>query len=187
MAASRFKIDQYDAEHFVESVGAIAIKTSTREICLVHYVERDEWLLAKGRRNVGESRLEAALREIKEETGYSCRMLPLTMTTRAPPAVENGDCPDEPTVHKEVCEPFMFTCRHLEEGRDVKLIWWYVAAIDETAVVERGEEQFNIRLFEFEEALRMLTFENDRDIVRKAIQIFEDTELTPPTAPASSG
>jgi 8-oxo-dGTP pyrophosphatase MutT (NUDIX family) len=187
MAASHFKVDQYDAEHFVESVGAIAIKTSTREICLIHYVERDEWLLAKGRRNVGESRLEAALREIKEETGYTCRMLPLTMTARAPPAVENSDCPDEPTLHKEVCEPFMFTCRHLEEGRDVKLIWWYVAAIDETAVVERGEDQFNIRLFDFEEALRMLTFENDRKIVRKAIQIFEDTELTPSIAPASSG
>jgi 8-oxo-dGTP pyrophosphatase MutT (NUDIX family) len=187
MAASRFKTDQYDAEHFVESVGAIAIKTSTRKICLIHYVERDEWLLAKGRRNVGESRLEAALREIKEETGYSCRILPLTMTTRAPPAVETGDCPDEPRVHKGVCEPFMFTCRHLEEGCAVKLIWWYIAAIDETAAVECGEEQFNVRLFDFEEALCMLTFENDRQIVRKAIQVFENTRLTPSITLDSSG
>lgn len=175
MAESRFKVDQYDAEHFVESVGAVAIKTSTREVCLIHYVEREEWLLAKGRRNVGESRRETALREIKEETGYSCRLLPLTMRTRAPPAVEVEDYPDEPRVHRDVCEPFMFTCRHLEEGRDIKIIWWYLVAIDETAAIERGEEEYKARLFDFDEALRTLTFENDREIVRKAIEIFDRT------------
>jgi hypothetical protein len=35
--------------------------------------------------------------------------------------------------------------------------------------------------------LRMLTFENDREIVRKAIDIFEDTKLTPSIAPTVSG
>ena len=137
-------------------------------------------MLAKGRRNVGEPRHQAALREMKEETGYSCRLLPLTMSTRAPPAIETGDCPDEPRVHEKVCEPFMLTCRHLNGDCGVKLIWWYIAAIDESAEVGRGEEQFNTRLVAFEGAVSMLTFENDREIVRKAIEIFGETTMPLP-------
>lgn len=173
MAASTFNATQYDAPHFVESVGAIAIKVSTRELCLVHYDKRDEWLLAKGRRNVGESRHKAALREMQEETGFTCHLLPLTMTTRAPPAMEVGDTPDEPCVHHEATEPFMLTCRQLKDGKDVKLIWWYIAAIDETAEVEGGETQFRAQLVGFDEAADLLTFEQDREIVRNAIAIFE--------------
>jgi len=174
MATSNFRTEQYSAEQFVESVGAIAIKVSTREVCLVSYA--GEWMLAKGRRNVNESRSRAALREMKEETGYSCHLLPLTMTTRAPPAIETGDCPDEARVHGDVCEPFMLTCRHLHGNCGVKLIWWYIAAIDESAEVGRGEEQFDSRLVGFEEALDLLTFENDRKIVRKAVDIFEQSK-----------
>ena len=174
MATSNFQTEQYNAEQFVESVGAIAIKTSTREVCLILY--RGEWMLAKGRRNIGESRSQAALREMKEETGYSCHLLPLTMKTRAPPAIETGDCPDEARVHEKVCEPFMLTCRHLHGNGCLKLIWWYVAAIDESVEVGPGEEQFKTRLVGFEEALGLLTFENDREIVRKAMEIYDETE-----------
>lgn len=176
MAASTFNAIQYDADHFVESVGAIAINVSTREVCLVHYEKRDEWLLAKGRRNAGESRQTAAVREFNEETGFTCHLMPLTMSTRAPPAVEVGDTPDEPRVHHEATEPFMLTCRQLEEGKDVKLIWWYIAAIDETAEVERGETQFRAQLVGFSEATGLLTFEQDREILRKAIAIFEASQ-----------
>lgn len=174
MATSKFQTEQYNAEQFVESVGAIAIKVSTREVCLVQYL--GEWMLAKGRRNIGESRSQAALREMKEETGYSCILLPLTMTTRAPPATEAGDYPDQPKLHEKVCEPFMLTCRHLDGDRGIKLIWWYIAAIDESAEVGPGEEQFITRLVRFEEALSVLTFENDREIVRKALRIFDETK-----------
>ena len=142
-------------------------------------------MLAKGRRNIGESRHQAALREMKEETGYSCHILPLTMTTRAPPAIEIGQCADVSRVHENVCEPFMLTYRQLDarpaslemvrtnEGRNVKIIWWYIAAIDEAAEVGAGEEQFDVRLVSFEEAVGLLTFEDDREIVRKAIEIIE--------------
>lgn len=182
MAASTFNATQYDAEHFVESVGAIAIKVSTREVCLIHYEKRDEWLLAKGRRNAGESRHAAAVREFQEETGFSCHLMPLTMTTRAPPAVEVGGTPDEPRVHHEATEPFMLAFRQLKEGNNVKLIWWYIAAIDETADVQRGETQFRAQLVDFDEATVLLTFEQDREIVRKAIAIVEGSQSHPATA-----
>lgn len=183
MASSNFPTTQYDASHFIESVGAIPIKVSTREICLIrHDKNGEEWLLAKGRRNAGESRHEAAVREIKEETGFTCHMMPLTMTTRAPPADEIGDCPDEPRVHREVMEPFMLTCRESGEGKSVKVIWWYVAAIDEDAEVECDETQFEARLVGFDEALDLLTFEGDREIVRKAITIFDGTQTSSATS-----
>lgn len=175
MALSQSPTIQYDAEHFVESAGAVLIKVSTRQICLVYHQARGEWLLAKGRRNIGESRQAAALREAAEETGYLCHPFPLTMSTRAPPAVEVGHYPDEPRVHPEACEPFMVTCRQLEGGQDLKIIWWYVAAIDEHSERGDGEEKFDAQLFGFEGALERLTFETDRDVVRKAIKIFDGT------------
>ena len=173
MAASHFSTTQYTATQYVESVGAIAIRVSTREICLVHHKEKDEWLLPKGRRNVGESRPDAGLRELKEETGFSCRLLPLTMTTRATSTVEIADCPDEAREHRDACEPFMLTHRSLGEG-ELKIIWWYIAAVDEDAEVGKGEEQFGAYLLGFEDALARLTFEGDREIVREAIRIFEE-------------
>lgn len=173
MAASQYQTTQFDAEHFVESVGAVAIKVSTREICLIQHGQRREWLLAKGRRNVAEPRHATALREIKEETCLTCHMLPLTMTTRAPPAVESGHYPDEPRVHEEVCEPFMLTCRQLDKGSSMKIIWWYIAAIDEDVGVQEGEKQFKAQLFGLDDALRLLTFEQDREVVRKAFDILD--------------
>jgi 8-oxo-dGTP pyrophosphatase MutT (NUDIX family) len=72
---------QYTSEEFVESSGAILFDLSheTKSVCLIHYTVKDEWLLAKGRRNCGESRLEAALREVEEETGYKCHVYSVTM------------------------------------------------------------------------------------------------------------
>lgn len=175
MATSKFETTQYSAENFVESAGAIIFKLSTKEVCLVHHVKKNEWLLAKGRRNVSESRQTAAIREAAEETGYRCRLLPATMTTRTPPAVETGHYPDEPRVHEDVCEPFMVTCRQLQGGANLKLIWWFLGAIDEQATSVGGESQFRAQWFDFTKALNILTFEPDREILRKAIEIFGHT------------
>ena len=173
MAASRFPTTQYTSDVVVESAGAILIELMSRRICLLHDLSTGEWLLAKGRRNVGESRAAAAVRELGEETGYQCRLLPLTMTTRAPPADETGSCLDEARVHHSACEPFMVTCRHLDGERHVKIIWWYIAAIDEAVDRTDGETQCNAELMSFDQAENRLTYQLDRDIVRNAISIVE--------------
>lgn len=173
MAASRFKTDQYYSENFVESAGAILFHRSTRRICLVRHQRKNEWLLAKGRRNVAETVQQTAIREVTEETGFACRLLPLTLTTRAPPAVETGHSPDEPRTHTEVCEPFMMTLRHLDDGKNLKTIMWFIAEIDEASAKGDGEKNFAVGLFAFEEALKQLEYQLDRDILEKAISIFE--------------
>lgn len=175
MAASKWQTSQYTASEYVESVGAIAFNLSARTVCLIHHAKRDEWLLAKGRRNLGETRQVAAVREIAEETGYSCRILPLTMSTRNPPAVETEQhYPDEPRVHEEAREPFMLTCRQLEGTKGMKIIWWYVAVVENDAVVESGEDQFKASWFSYEDALGKPTFELDRDVVREAVRTITE-------------
>jgi 8-oxo-dGTP pyrophosphatase MutT (NUDIX family) len=163
MAASRFPTSQYTSEQFVESVGAILFRLSTREICLLYPFERDEYVSAKGRRNCGESTRETAVRELAEKTGYTCRLMPVTMSTRAPPAIETKQSEDVPRTLSEITEPFTLQIRQQGEN-DVKIIWWYIAAIDEDKPRDEerlGEQKFRVELYGYEEALRKLTFQTD--------------------------
>lgn len=70
MATSRFPTSQYTFKQFVKSAGTILFRVSTRETCLLYLLERNEYILAKGRRNCGEGTRETAVRELGEETSY---------------------------------------------------------------------------------------------------------------------
>jgi 8-oxo-dGTP pyrophosphatase MutT (NUDIX family) len=179
MATSKYPTSQYTSEEFVESSGAILFDLSPKkiEVCLIHYIANDEWLLAKGRRNCGESRQEAALREVREETGYSCHLHPVTMSTRAPPTVETGSMIDKPRIFSNLTEPFMVTIRRMDGKSNVKIIWWCIAALDKdpTTGESNGEAEFKAQFFSGNEALERLTFENDRQILRRAIELVENS------------
>ena len=174
MSTSRFPTTQYSSSEFVESAGAVLFHLSTRRICLLHLKKRDEWLLAKGRRNCTESRAAAAIREVSEETGYSCRLLPVTMATRAPPIVEDVNVPDEPRIYQGAEEPFYLTSRQVG-AKNLKLIWWFIAAINEREEEKACEDGYHRVLVGYEEALEKLTFQDDRDIVQEAIRIVNTT------------
>ncbi|KAK4238869.1 hypothetical protein C8A03DRAFT_43414 [Achaetomium macrosporum] len=78
LGLSRFESEQYTSAAFVESVGAVLFRLSSLEVCVLHDLKHNEYVLAKGRRNCGES-------PRSPETGFACRLLPLNMHTRAPP------------------------------------------------------------------------------------------------------
>jgi len=176
MAASRIPTKQYDSEHFVEAAGAVIFYPDTRRICLVYLKRSGEWFLPKGRRNHGGSRAEAALREATEETGVPCRLLPVRSKTRAPPAFEPYGGVNSPNVVRvEECstEPFMVTVRQFNShGQQMKLIWWYVAEVDKMGTFELPEAQFHVELFTFDQAIQMLTYQSDREVVERAIKLF---------------
>jgi 8-oxo-dGTP pyrophosphatase MutT (NUDIX family) len=177
MASSHFQSEQYFSEAFVESAGAVLFRLSTQELCILHLHERNEYVLAKGRRNLGETQQATALREVIEETGYSCRILPVKMVTRNPPAVETEPIPDEPRLHIDASEPFAFQFRRLAE-RNVKLIWWYIAAVNEeeefkAAIQEKNK--FDVEFHSYNDAVQKLTFQMDREMVQKAIDIVGGT------------
>ena len=179
MAESHYLTQQFTSSTFVESCGAVLFDLSNpsfKRVCLCNILDKNEWILAKGRRNINESRKDAALREIYEETGYRCKLLPVTMSTRATAADDPADVPDEPRVHDELTEPFMCTVRELPNRTGVKIIWWFVAILDDAnGGSGPGEEKFRPEFFECEEAVGKLWFKLDREILRKAIEIVEKT------------
>jgi len=116
------------------------------------------------------------------------------METRCPPSgEEDGNTPDAVRTARGKGEAFMVQIREVGEGR-VKLIWWFVAGSlragghegaflslkdsgtvlrDGMKVYGEGEMQFKAVWFRSEEAVQMLTFEDDRTVLRRAIEIVQ--------------
>ncbi|KAI9833973.1 MAG: hypothetical protein M1826_005878 [Phylliscum demangeonii] len=177
MAVSRFASEQYPSSDFVESVGAVLFRLSTQEVCVVHHLSRNEYVLAKGRRNCGETRPATAVREVLEETGFPCRLLPLNMATRAPPTVETEQLSDQARFYTAICEPITLQLRRLGEG-NIKVIWWYVAAVNEDEPAREDlqeKERFAVGFYGYADVLERLTFQTDRDLVREAIKLVVGT------------
>jgi 8-oxo-dGTP diphosphatase len=60
-----------------QAAGGVVIdrRTDPRRVLLVHRPAYDDWSFPKGGVKAGESLEEAALREVREETGLECRIL----------------------------------------------------------------------------------------------------------------
>ncbi|OII67093.1 NUDIX hydrolase [Streptomyces sp. CC77] len=61
----------------VEAAGCVLWREAASgglEVCLVHRPEYDDWSLPKGKLKRGETREEAAVREVREETGHTCAL-----------------------------------------------------------------------------------------------------------------
>lgn len=165
---------QFPASDFVESCGAIPFLLSKSHVSLVRHIKKNEWLLAKGRRDCGESRSEAAIREVREETGLTCKLLPITMATRAPATHLSNDVRDKARVYSNLTEPFMFTLRPLAAGNGLKLIFWYIAVVDEDDLsIDGGEAMFQVASFSYTEAVDKLTWDTDRDVLKEAVRLVE--------------
>ncbi|KAI8936486.1 hypothetical protein NX059_006891 [Plenodomus lindquistii] len=191
MAQSIFPTHQYPSTHFVESSGAILFQlphlhhTTETKVCLINLLSENEYLLPKGRRNINESRKECALREVYEETGYRCKLLPVRMATRACKVDDLPDREDCVRVMEGVVEPFMCTIRELGGDKGVKVIWWFVGGLEGEGEDEErglGEEGFEVGWFTVEEAVGKLRFETDREVLRRAVGVVEDTSGSDGTA-----
>ncbi|KAF4949828.1 hypothetical protein FGADI_8625 [Fusarium gaditjirri] len=171
MAASNLQTETFTSENLVESAGTILFRLSTQEVCVMRDIKRNEYILPKGRRNVGEARCDTAIRETTEETGISCRLLPINIKSRLCSS-EEMDVTDEARLFKGVYEPFSVQMRRIAEG-EMKLIWWYVAAVNENKPVGKCEDEFEIVWCGHEEVLEKLTFQNDRELVARAIKLVQ--------------
>jgi 8-oxo-dGTP diphosphatase len=61
----------------VQAAGGVVLRRQDggpAEVALIHRPAYDDWTLPKGKLNPGETHEEAALREVKEETGLVCRL-----------------------------------------------------------------------------------------------------------------
>lgn len=64
-------------EKQILAAGGIIIDDSdaSRRVLLVHRPRYDDWTFPKGKLDPGESAEEAAVREVREETGLKCRII----------------------------------------------------------------------------------------------------------------
>lgn len=109
------------------------------EVALVHRPKHQDWSLPKGKLDRGESQAEAALREVEEETGVSCRL------GRALGAVRYRD-------------------RH---GRPKEVRYWVMEPLG--GAFRPSDEVDELRWLAPEKALGALTYDLDREVVRRAM------------------
>jgi 8-oxo-dGTP diphosphatase len=105
-------------------------------IAIVHRPRYDDWSLPKGKLDPGESWEEAALREIEEETGLRCRL-------------------------EEELAPTHYEAR----GRPKTVRWWRMAVLEDLGS-DPDEEVDRVRWVTPGEALIVLSYEADKQLVR---------------------
>lgn len=111
------------------------------EVLLLRH-KRGSWVFPKGHLDPGETRLQAALREVEEEAGVEARALSGSFV---------------PTTHYQ------------NDRGEERLIHWFILTTDASTPVLR-ETTFPEGVFlEPEKALERLSFEEDRELLRKAL------------------
>jgi len=131
----------------VYSAGIILFNATSGsvEYLLLHYLS-GHWEFAKGKLEPGETKEQAALRELKEETGLTARLIPGFQETIA------------------------YAFRGSSGERVTKTVFLFVGETHDTKVTLSNEHQ-GYTWLSFSDALRQLTFENAKEALKKA-QLF---------------
>jgi 8-oxo-dGTP pyrophosphatase MutT (NUDIX family) len=125
----------------IVAAGGLVIdeRTGDRRVLLVHRPRYDDWSFPKGKLDPGETVEEAALREVKEETGLTCRIIRKLATSRYRTRRKGS-------LHPKVVHLFLMerTSGRIRVPRDEvdRAVW-----------------------LEFEDAVRLLSYEQDRKLL----------------------
>lgn len=107
------------------------------------------WGFSKGHIEEGETKLETALREIKEETG----------------------------LEVDVIDGFEEESNYIVAGRFEKTVTLFLAESESETYCMQEEEIAKIGWFSFEQGLKILNFENDKRILTKAKEFIGEKKL----------
>jgi 8-oxo-dGTP pyrophosphatase MutT (NUDIX family) len=108
------------------------------EVALVHRPRYDDWTLPKGKVDRGESYEEAAVREVEEETGVRARLVR-----------------ELPSTNYRV------------SGRP-KVVRYWLMDVEHEGPFTPNDETDQLRWVSPDEALRLLTYDRDRDFLASA-------------------
>jgi len=135
------------------SAGGAAFRKFDGRIEIVIILTNPErrWQLPKGMIDAGETAEQAAVREVREETGVETDIItPLEETQYWFSADRNG-----------------------ERTRFHKKVHWFLMKYRSGEVEDHDNEVFEARWVEAGDAIKMLVFKNERDIVQKALDAIE--------------
>ncbi|MEX1142737.1 MAG: NUDIX hydrolase [Thermoleophilaceae bacterium] len=123
----------------IEAAGGVVMRKGPEatEIAVVHRPRYDDWSFPKGKLDGGESSEEAALREVREETGLTCRL-----------------GPELPFAQYED-----------DEGRPKTVRYWLMAVVEDGGF-EPDDEVDELRWLVPEQAGELLTYSRDRALVK---------------------
>jgi 8-oxo-dGTP diphosphatase len=123
----------------VRAAGGVLVRDG--QIALVHRPKYDDWSLPKGKLDDGETWEDAALREVREETGMTCELR-------------------EELSSVEYTDP---------KGRPKTVRYWRMAPVDgEFAINSEVDE---LRWLAPDDAARCLTYDHDRELVLMAARL----------------
>ena len=127
---------------FEKSCGAIVYRKhhGNIEILLIKHINSGHWSFPKGHVEMGETEVETALREVKEETDIDVMI--------------------DPT--------FRETVTYFPRKDTQKVVVYFIGKAKNFGDVPQAEEIAEIRWVDIGHAVQMLTYENDKTIVNKA-------------------
>ena len=135
------------------SAGGVAFrwKDSEPEIAIVSVKPKLRWQLPKGIVDAGESPEVAAMREVREEAGVETERLDLI----------------------ETIEYWYRSVRNGQPVRYHKFVHFYLLKYRSGDVSDHDHEIAEARWVSFDEALEMLEFKSEREVVEKAQEIIK--------------
>ncbi len=121
-----------------------------RQYLILQYNTIDKyWGLAKGHVEKGETEEQAVLREVQEETG-------LVKVKIIPGFKEKTD--------------YFFT----EKGKKIhKEVIWFLGEVKDKTKVKISREHEDWKWVSFPKAIKMMTFEKDKEVVKKAEELLK--------------
>ena len=116
------------------------------EVALILASRKRRWQLPKGTVVQDESNEQAALREVREETGVKAELL----------------------EELDRIEYWYYSSRGGQRARYHKFVYFYLMRYLSGSVEDHDHEVEEARWFEIQKAIHMLAFESDKNLVRKA-------------------
>lgn len=149
------------SDKFVLSSGTVPIDIPKGLVLLLYFRPKGEYILPKGRKNVGETLGAAAVREALEESGFECRLFNHQLPTKAQQLKDSHHI-----------EPIAVQQRIHQGVR--KIIFWYISEVDSSTLQmpdtqEEGED-FDVEWVRMDDAPSKCSFVEDGKIVEKALE-----------------
>ncbi len=133
----------------IEAAGGVVWRSTPQrgiEVLLIHRPRHDDWSLPKGKCKRGESAVECAIREVREETGLTAEIEDSLGDTKYFYVWEDARIRN--TVH-------FFLMRHT--GGDT---------------TDRDDEMEEVKWFPLDRALKRAAYRGERDVLKRAADLL---------------